>query len=115
MKNANAHGPARSPILFDTCRADSANADAHWLTACSLAPAQIINTMRIQNTVLPESVRIDRPSSSSASVRIGTTIKYSAFASGTAAQITASICHLSMPNMKKNAVERITTPICPQQ
>ena len=42
MSMANAIGPARSPTVLETPSPCSAKADAHWLTACSDAPAQSI-------------------------------------------------------------------------
>ena len=39
---ANDMGPARSPMVLEMPRPFSAKVDAHWLTACSLAPAQTI-------------------------------------------------------------------------
>ncbi len=43
-------GPARSPIVLLTPRPCSANVEAHWLTACSLAPAQSIISIITQKT-----------------------------------------------------------------
>ena len=50
MHTANAHSPDRSPTVLLTPRADSANADAHWLIACSQAPEQTIRTMNSQKS-----------------------------------------------------------------
>ena len=41
-------GPARSSTVLDTLRPASAKVEAHWLTACSLAPAQIMERNRSQ-------------------------------------------------------------------
>ena len=49
MHRAKVQGPARSPTVLETFRADSAKAEAHWLMACSEAPAQIIRTITSQN------------------------------------------------------------------
>ena len=50
IKIAKAHGPAKSPIVLETFKPDSAKADAHWLTASSHAPAQNIRNISSQNT-----------------------------------------------------------------
>mgnify|MGYP007007066535 CR=1 FL=1 len=58
MRIENIQGPARSPTVFDTLSPDSAKAEAHWLIACSDAPAQTIIKIKSQNRLLltvPES------------------------------------------------------------
>lgn len=51
IRTANAIGPMRSPTVFDTLRPVSANVEAHWLIAISLAPEQIIMITEITNNL----------------------------------------------------------------
>ena len=48
MHTANRQGPSRSPTVLFTPSPSSANADAHWLTASSAAPAQAMSTANNQ-------------------------------------------------------------------
>ena len=66
------HGPAKSPTLLEICSPDSAKADAHWLIACSDAPAHTISRANTQKTPLEKSLRADIASSASCRVAIGT-------------------------------------------
>ena len=65
MSAANAIGPARSPTVLLTPRPFSAKIDAHWLTACSLAPAHSIMSIRIQKIFFVNSSRSVSPVSPS--------------------------------------------------
>ena len=50
MNIANRPGPAKSPTVLETPRADSVKADAHWAMVASEAPEQIIRMMMSQNS-----------------------------------------------------------------
>ena len=103
-------------MVFDTPSPCSANVDAHWLTACSLAPAHVIISIRIQKTRLLQRSRILIPSSdSSTSGAIGTRVKITPLTIGTTAQTHARIFQFPIPNSLKNRVEINTTPTWPQQ
>ena len=65
IKKANDIGPARSPTVLLTFRPSSAKVDAHWLTACSLAPAQVIISITTQNIFMEQSSLIESPFSPS--------------------------------------------------
>ena len=64
INNAKVHGPAKSPIVFETCKPDSAKADAHWLIDNSDAPAQTISSKKIQKVPIENKFLIDNPLSS---------------------------------------------------
>ena len=101
---------------FDIPSAFSTNADAHWLTDCSLAPAQHIISKNPQNAFCFISSFKESPFSSSLiSGAIGTFRNVNPFITGTAAQTSASIFQLSIPNTLKNIVDITTTPAVPQQ
>ena len=102
MSTEKSMGPARSPTVFETPRPFSAKVEAHWLTACSLAPEQSIRSMNIQNILLPSSCLNERPvSPSSISGAIGTRIKFRALTIGTTAQIRARYFQLAVVNIEK--------------
>ena len=111
MSRANRQGPARSesvlrvaalsePNVLSPC---SAKADDHWLIACSLAPAHSISTTNSQKTGRQSSCRMvigAVPSASSSRLR-GTSEKYTALSSGSAAQANDIYRQFSMPNKAK--------------
>ena len=107
------HGPARSPTVLDTFSPDSAKADAHWLIACSDAPAHTMRRANIQNSLPESSSFTDMLSPPSFRERTGTRQKYTAFSRGTNAHIKLRILQLCTP--AKNRVEIRITPTCPQQ
>ena len=116
MQTANAIGPARSPTVLLTPRPCSAKVEAHWLTACSLAPALIIMRKRIQNSFIRKSApRLSPFSPSGTSGAIGTRRKRKKLKSGIRAQSAARIFQFAMPKSAKNTVEIRTTPTWPQQ
>jgi hypothetical protein len=116
MSTAKAHGPARSPTVLDTCSPDSANAEAHWHTACSEAPAQSMSSMSSQNARRRTSCRSGIAGvSSPVSEPIGTVRKKTPFAAGSAAQRSASVRQCAMPASRKKSVEASTTNTSPQQ
>lgn len=80
------HGPAKSPMVLDTFRPVSAKAEAHWLMACSDAPAHTMVMAKIQNSLPESSSFTDIPCPSSFRERTGTRQKYTAFSSGTNAR-----------------------------
>ena len=95
-------GPARSPTVFETPRPFSAKVEAHWLTACSLAPEQRMSSMNTQNILLPSSSLNESPfSPSSMSEAIGTRTKFRALTIGTTAQIRARYFQLAVVNIEK--------------
>ena len=109
-------GPVRSPSALLTPSPFSAKVEAHWLTACSLAPAQTIISMMTQN--MPErnsSMAVIPFSPSSTSGARGTFRKKIPFATGSSAQISASTRQLPLPYTARNRVDNITTPALPQQ
>ena len=97
MRIENIQGPARSPTVFDTLSPDSAKAEAHWLIACSDAPAQTIIKIKSQNRLLFNSPRIPISCPSSVSARMGTRENRTAFITGTAAQRRANTRQLFRP------------------
>ena len=115
IKTANRQGPARSPIVLETPRADSVNADAHCAIAASDAPAQIISKIISQNSGKLSSFRIDKLSPFSSRRSIGQVIKLKVFTNGISAQISVSIFQFFTPNTAKKSVEPIITPTAPQQ
>ena len=95
MSTAKDMGPARSPTVLLTPRPFSAKVDAHWLTACSLAPAHSIISINIQNIFcFARSFMVSPFSPSSISGAIGTFVNTRLLQSGTSAQITARIFQL---------------------
>ena len=127
ISRENTVGPVRSPSALLTPSPFSAKVEAHWLTACSLAPAQTIISMMTQNMPERNSSPTDIPfSPSSTSGARGTFRKKMPFVTGSrrkairfprgiSAQSRAITFQLSTPNRVKNAVDRSTTPTCPQQ
>ena len=115
MSRENIHGPAKSPIVLETLSPDSANADAHWLMACSEAPAQTNMNANSQNTRFPASSPMLIPPPSSTRERMGTLAKTSALTAGTAAHKSASIRQFPTPATVKNRVDPRTTEAAPQQ
>ena len=116
MRMANAIGPARSPMVLLIPKLFSARVDAHWLTACSLAPAQSIISIRTQKIFFLKSSTIVRPvSPSSSNGAIGTLVKRIPFKIGINDHVSAIYFQFAMPKILKNSVERSTTPTCPQQ
>lgn len=104
-------GPARSPAVLGIFSPCSAKADAHWLTACSLAPAQSIIVSRIQNRGREKSsFQFIFCWPSSIREAIGTRAKARLLQSGSAAQRRARIFQRSVPKKQKKRVERRTTP-----
>ena len=75
IHTAKPQGPARSPTVFDTFNADSANAEAHGDIAISDEPAQTINTINIQKNFEPSNCLIVMLSPSSKRFSIGQVIK----------------------------------------
>ena len=61
MKAANRQGPAKSPTVLDTPRADSVNADAHCAIVASDAPEQIISKSIIHSSGSRSNLRRGRP------------------------------------------------------
>ena len=112
---AKVHGPSKSPSVLLTPRPDSAKSDAHWLTACSEAPAQIISANSSQKTGRVSSARPFMVSVPSPSLQRGTLKNKSKLAKGTIAHTIGSQRQFSVPNRAKYAVESSTTPTCPQQ
>ena len=111
IRIANNIGPARSPIVLLTCSPFSAKVEAHWLTACSHAPAQTINNISTQNTFLQtKSFNLRLVSFSAMRGAIGTLVKAIVLTIGMKAQKIARNFQLCMPNMAKNKVESRTTP-----
>ena len=109
-------GPARSPIVLLIPKLFSARVEAHWLTACSLAPAQSIINIRTQKIFFLKSSPIVSPfSPSSSSGAMGTLVKKIPFAMGINAHTSAIYFQFAIPKIRKNNVERSTTPTCPQQ
>ena len=103
-------GPARSPMVLDTPNPRSAKADAHWLTACSLAPEQIIISTISQNSLLlASSFQLMRFSPSLIKGHRGTMLNAMATTVGRIAQISAIFRQFSMPNTQKNRVDTSTT------
>ena len=116
ISSAKAIGPARSPTVLLTPSACSANVEAHWLTACSLAPAHSIISKNTQNTLRRNSAGSAPPGWPSAgSVHSGTRANARPLATGSTAQARASHFHCAVPATAKNSVDTRTTPICPQQ
>ena len=72
MKTANIQGPKRSPSVLETFSPDSANADAHWLTAISVLPAQSIRSTKNQTLRVFASAEIFMPSPSATGEKMGT-------------------------------------------
>ena len=106
MRIANAIGPARSPAVLEMPSPFSAKVDAHWLTACSLAPAQIIMISRIQNILMPNSSLSRSPlSPSSINLAIGTLANTKALQIGITAHTAANTFQFSIPNTQKKRVE----------
>ncbi len=115
INTAKAHGPSKSPIVFETPSPVSANADAHWLIASSLAPAQII-TMHISQKVGFFIIFPNLPFPfSSSRVLIGTNINKNVLTKGIRAQATARIRQFCIPAKRKKSVENRTTAAHPQQ
>ena len=104
-------GPARSPAVLEIPSPCSAKAEAHWLTPCSLAPAQIIMMSSTQNILCLNSSLSFMPVSPSA-IReaMGTLVNTTALTMGINAQNSAMIFQFSMPATRKNRVDRTTTP-----
>ena len=91
-------GPARSPAVLEICRPCSAKVEAHWLTACSLAPAQIIMISRIQKSFrLNNSFSFSPLSPSSIREARGTLVNSRALAMGISAQSSARNFQFSIP------------------
>ena len=111
IRAANIIGPSTSPKAFVIPRAFSANADAHWLTDCSLAPAHIIISIRIRNSLMEKSFFKERPVSPSL-IGDGTGMKMNIIpiSMGKNAQRIASCLQFAIPKTKKNKVEKSTTP-----
>lgn len=91
MNSANRHGPARSPAALLTPSSVSIRAEAHWLTASSHAPAQIISRNSSQNIHEARSDRTGsfRSAPSASSDGMGDFANKTAFAAGSSAQIHA--------------------------
>ena len=98
ISSANAIGPARSPAVLPMPSAFSAKVEAHWLTACSLAPAQSIRSSSTQKIFLVSRLRsASPPRPSSSKEAIGTRRKTTAFTAGRTAQISARTRQLPVP------------------
>ena len=116
MRRAKDMGPARSPTVLLTPRPLSAKVEAHWLTACSLAPALSIIRKRIQKIFMEKSCFMVSPVSPSSMMgAMGVRAKTRVLRIGTMAQIRASSFQLEIPASLKKMVEISTTPIWPQQ
>ena len=108
---ANVIGPAKSPAAFEIPKPCSAKAEAHWLTACSLAPEQTIIITRTQKTLfLKSSLRVIPFSSELISGAIGVFINKIPFKIGTIAHSPQRIRQFSIPANLKNIVDSSTTP-----
>src|SRR5699024_8083022 len=99
----------------DTRRAFSAKAEAHWLMACSEAPAQTISSASTQKRPLWNRAVTDSCWLSSTVRRMGTRAKATALAAGSTAQPQATQGQQSRPNTAKQAVDRAMTATQPQQ
>ena len=109
-------GPARSPTVFVSPSAFSAKVEAHWLTACSLEPAQSMSTMNIQKAFVLSISFIESFSSSSPTTgAIGTRVNITALTIGRIAHISDIIFQLSVENRAKNRVDMPTAATLPQQ
>ena len=116
IRAANAIGPARSPIVLLMPSSCSANAEAHWLTACSEAPAHNIIIIIMKNIFLLNNWRRLNPVSPFLCKEyIGADAKRQAFIIGTIDHIRVSIFQFTIPNNAKKTEETITTSIQPQQ
>ena len=115
ISTANIHGPRRSPITLEIPRLFSANSDAHWLIASSLAPAQVISNSAIQSSLEDSSSRTDMPLSSAGGGTSGTVKKLIALSIGTTDQQSGSHVQCAEPISRSASVEISTTATCPQQ
>ena len=116
MNMANAAGPARSPMVLETPRPDSANVLAHWLMPCSEAPA---HSIMMKNTV-NSGLRTSSPSfieavPSGRMSGIGEVANSTIPTIGTMAHRQAITGQASRLASAKNSVEIATVPTCPQQ
>lgn len=88
-------GPARSPTVLETPRPLSAKAEAHWLMACSQAPAATISRAKTQKSFMENSLPRGRLSPSWVRGAMGTWVKYTALHRGRMAHSRASRLQLS--------------------
>ena len=93
IMTAKVMGPARSPMALEIPRPFSIKADAHWLTACSLAPAQSMRITMIQKVPRERRDLTESPSPRSSFREImGARQNAKKFAKGTTAHKKARIC-----------------------
>ena len=109
------HGPAKSPIILETPKDDSVNAEAHCNMDISEAPEQSINSINNQNNGKRNNSTTCIPSPSSTSLFIGQEMKLNVLYSGSSAHINVRICQCFIPKIAKNIVEPSMTPTVPQQ
>ena len=115
FKMEKKQGPARSPIVLLTCRPLSAKAEAHWLMACSDAPAQTISKARIQKIFCLNKPEMDIPSPSDTMGAMGTRRNNNALNAGIRAHRQPTSRQLSIPNAENSTVDSSTTATVPQQ
>ena len=106
MRMAKDIGPARSPNVLEMPRPFSAKVEAHWLTACSLAPAQTIIINNSQKILFLKNSFMLSPVSFSSNIDTsGTFVKENVFRIGRIDQMSVSIFQLFVPKKWKNKVE----------
>lgn len=115
IRTANAIGPARSPIVFETPSAVSAKVDAHWLIASSAAPEQIIRTIAIMKILFLNSEPDFLSAGSSLGSIIGTRQKNIPLKIANTAHTIVSMRQFSLPKAAKKIVDNAITPTVPQQ
>ena len=115
MHTANRQGPSRSPTVLFTPSPSSANADAHWLTASSAAPAQAMSTANSQKERVFRSCGIAQRLPLFHGTEEGHETEVDGVQKRDRRPDAGEDEPISMPANTKKRVDSPTTPTCPQQ